>query len=63
MAELPPFLRERHSAAPTRLDSLLDRAGQLEHSLRDVIAQVLEVVEPDDDLACECRRFLADLDR
>ena len=27
------------------------------------VAQVLEEVEPDGDLACECRRFLSDLDR
>ena len=62
MADLPPFLKTA-LARENRLDRLLDRAGRLEHQLRDVLAQVLELVEPDDDLACECRRFLADLDR
>ena len=62
MAELPPFLAAVR-APQSRLDRLLDRAGRLEHILRDVLAQILEEVEPDDDLACECRRFLADLDR
>ena len=62
MVDLPPFLSG--SRAPrNRLDRLLDRAERLEHQLRDVLAQVQEEVEPDDDLACECRRFLADLDR
>ena len=62
MVELPPFLSAT-GAHRRRLDLLLDRTERLEHQLRDVLAQVLEEVEPDDDLACECRRFLADLDR
>jgi thioredoxin-like negative regulator of GroEL len=63
MAELPPFLQGWRGAPTARLDVLLDRAGRLENQLRDVLAQVLDLVEHDDDLACECRRFLADLDR
>jgi thioredoxin-like negative regulator of GroEL len=63
MADLPPFLQGRRGAADARLSSLLDRAGRLEHQLRDVLAQVIEHVDDDDDLACECRRFMADLDR
>jgi thioredoxin-like negative regulator of GroEL len=62
VTDLPPFL----SAAPakrSRLGRLLDRTERLEHQLRDALAEILEVVEHDDDLACECRRFLADLDR
>jgi hypothetical protein len=62
MLELPPFLSGTR-APRTRLDRLLEEAGRLEHRLRDVLHQVCELVEPDDDLACECRRFLADLDR
>lgn len=62
MVDLPPFLRSVR-ARKTRLARLLDEAGRLEHRLRDVLHQVGELVEPDDDLACECRRFLADLDR
>ena len=63
MADLPPFLQGRRDAADARLDALLARAGHLEHQLRDVLAQVLELVDDGDDLACECRRFVADLDR
>ena len=63
MADLPPFLQGRRGAADARLDALLARVGRLEHQLRDVLAQVLERVGENDDLACECRRFLADLDR
>lgn len=63
MADLPDFLKRQPPAKRSRLDLLLDRAGELEHQLRDVLAQVLEHLPPDDDLACECRRFLADLDR
>lgn len=62
MPDLPPFLQSIR-ARKSRLERLLDRCGQLEHDMRDTIAQVLELVPPDDDLASECRRFLEDLDR
>jgi hypothetical protein len=62
MADLPPFL-EGTQARRTRLETLLRRSERLEHQLRDVLAQVLENLDSDDDLACECRRFLTDLDR
>jgi hypothetical protein len=62
VVDLPPFL-ESVLARKTRLERLLCESERLEHRLRDVLHQVLDSVEPDEDLACECRRFLTDLDR
>lgn len=63
MREGSPDSQGRRGLRQARLDLLLSRAEELEHQLRDVISAVLELVDPDDDLACECRRYLADLDR
>jgi hypothetical protein len=62
VAELPPFLPGTQ-ARKNRLSELLVESERLEHRLRDVLHQIQELVSPDDDLACECRRFILDLDR
>jgi len=62
VADLPSFL-PAVLARKNRLPRLLEEAERLEHRLRDVLHQIQELVPPDDDLACECRRFILDLDR
>jgi len=62
VAELPWFL-EGTRARQRRLDRLLRESERTERRLRDLCHAIAELCEPDDDLACECRRLLADLDR
>lgn len=58
------FLRStRQALRAVRADWLLLRIQEREHQLRRLCAQVLPLLDPEDDLAAELRRLLADLDR
>jgi len=45
-----------------RVRGLVDRLEAWEQEGRDLLAQVLDLSDPDEDLACECRRLLEHLD-
>lgn len=52
----------RVTSRKRRLYELIDRMGALEEEMRDVSAALLELSDPDDDLAAEIRRLIAALD-
>lgn len=45
-----------------RIESLLLELQEWEVQGRDILAQLVELTEPDDDLHCECARVLELLD-
>jgi hypothetical protein len=63
VADLPPFLQRLQHPKPDRLAFALECLAECEAATRDCAALVLELVEPDDDLATDVRQLLAALDR